>query len=140
MEYASKVLRFSAVAFATALLAACGSDKFENDTPAPAEPIVETGGTEASTETDESDGESLVSPAAEKLIDLCVEEGEIYEICSCQIAAVESALGEEDFAELLALVDADDEEAGMKFLGDIGSNKPEVAMKMATKMLACTSN
>ena len=140
MDYASKIIRFSAVAFATALLAACGSDKFENETPVDANQIVEIGVTEESAESDKSDRENLASPAAEKLIDLCVEEGEIYEICSCQIASVENALGEEDFAQLLALVDADDEEAGKKFLGDIGSNKPEVAMKMATNMLACTSN
>jgi len=137
MDDASKVLRFSAVAFATALLAACGSDKFENETPASVDPVAEAGVTE---DASESDGESLASPAAEKLIDLCMEEGEIYEICSCQIAAVENALGEDDFAELLALVDAGDEEAGSRFLGDIGTNKPDVAMKMATDMLGCTSN
>lgn len=133
MEYASKVLRISAVAFATALITACGGDKFENEEPVDVDSIVEMDVVE------EKDENSLASPAAQKLIDLCVEEGEIYETCSCQIAAVESALGEDDFAELLALVDAGDEEAGSKFLGDIGSNKPDVAMKMATDMLACTS-
>lgn len=131
----SSYIRFSAVAFAAALLASCGGDKFDNEAPVSPEVEAESSTPESSTdETIEAAGAD-----AQKLIDMCVAEGEIYEICACQIAAVETALGEEDFSQLLAYADADDEDAAEEMLAGIMTEKPEVAMRMATDMMACTS-
>ena len=125
-------LRMGAVVLAAALLAACGGgDKEEAETPAEPEVSETVEAPEAEAETVE------VSAKAQKLIDMCVAEGESAETCGCQINAVEDALGEEDFAKLITLAEADDEAGAEAMMTEIMTEKPDVAMKMGTSMMAC---
>lgn len=78
------------------------------------------------------------SASASTLVEKCVAEGETEEVCNCQIGAIEEALGEDNFSELVSLAMKDDEEGAEQLMTDILTAEPEVAMSMSMKMLGCS--
>jgi len=69
----------------------------------------------------------------------CTEDGESKETCECQVDALEEALGKDDFGKMAKFVQAKDEEGGEKFMMDLMTEKPDIAMKMGMSMMACST-
>lgn len=73
------------------------------------------------------------------LVDKCVEEGESKEACTCQVNALEEALGSDNLNKLVSLAEKDDEAAAEAMMMEIMGEDPAAAMKMGTAMMACAS-
>ena len=73
------------------------------------------------------------------LMEKCVADGESKETCTCQIDAMEEALGSDNLNKLAKLAAADDEAGAEKLMIEIMMDKPESAMKMGMAMMACGS-
>lgn len=152
MKKVSNALRMSAVAFTAGLLVACGGSKEEaaetaTEAVTTVEEVVEGAGDVAEdieAMTGDADGSDegaaeVSSSAAQALVDKCVAEGENEEVCNCQIGAIETALGEEDFTKLINLAKTGDDEAAQTLMTDIMTEKPEAAMKMGMEMQGCSA-
>jgi len=146
MKRSTNTLRMGAIALAAALLASCGgskdeaADKVEDAAAVVEETVEET--VETVEEVVEEAGEAAPeasSSSAQALVEKCKEEGESEEVCSCQIGAIEEALGEENFSELVGFAMNDDEEGAEKLMTEILSEQPDVAMSMSMKMMGCTA-
>lgn len=148
MKLSTNTLRMGTAALAAALLVACGGSKDDvadkaTDAAAKVEETVKETAEEVVEEATEvvegavEEATEASSSSAQELVDQCVAEGETEETCNCQIGAVEEALGEDDFAKLVELAKNDDEAGAEKLMTDIMSEKPDVAMQMGMKMMAC---
>jgi len=71
------------------------------------------------------------------LVDACVEDGEDKESCSCQVNALEEALGADTLNKLAALAEGDDEAAAEKLMMEIMGEDLDAVMKLGTAMAAC---
>lgn len=73
------------------------------------------------------------------LVDACIEDGQDKDACSCQVNALEEALGSDTLKKMADLAEGEDEAAAEKLMMEIMGEDLDAVMKLGTAMAACGS-
>jgi|GEM_PF-5818365 len=75
-----------------------------------------------------------------KYVRACIEDGDHRVQCECSARAMKTSLSPEEFVTLADIANRNDDQAGEKFMTDLGRFDPDKMRKYLAENASCLSN